>query len=165
MAVTTEILRTYRTPGAVLRRRLQDGVREDRALAVLMGACLVIFVAQWPRLAREAHLDPAVPLDARIGGALLGWLFLAPLFFYLLAALSHLVARLFGGQGSFHSARVALFWSLLAAAPLFLLNGLVAGLLGPSLALTFTGVVLLAVFLAIWFLSLAEAERPQPALR
>ncbi|KFI31881.1 YIP1 family protein [Haematobacter massiliensis] len=164
MAITTEILRSYRTPGAVVRRRLLDGVREDRALAVLMAACLVMFVAQWPRLAREAHLDPTIPLDARLGGALLGWLFLAPLFFYLLAGLSHLVARLLGGRGSYHSARVALFWSLLAAAPLFLLNGLVAGLVGPSTAATATGIVVLAVFLTIWFLSLAEAERPQPAM-
>lgn len=163
MAITTEILCSYRTPGAVVRRRLSEGVREDRALAVLMAACLIIFVAQWPRLAREAHFDPTVPLDARLGGALLGWMFLAPLFFYLLAALSHLVARLFGGRGSHHTARVALFWSLLAAAPLFLLNGLIAGMIGPSLAVTVTGIVVLAVFLTIWFLSLAEAERPQTA--
>jgi hypothetical protein len=42
------------------------GRREDRALAMLIAACLVIFVAQWPRLSREAYLAPdgGPPLEA-----------------------------------------------------------------------------------------------------
>lgn len=157
MSVTLEILRSWRRPRAATRRQLQ-GASEARALAYLILACLLIFVGQWPRLSREAFLDPSVPLDARIGGALMGIMFIAPLFLYGLAALSHMVARLMGGRGTWLSARVALFWTLLATAPLFLLYGLVAGFMGPGTALSVTGAVTMAGFLAHWILALAEAE-------
>ena len=160
MALTADIAATYRGPGRVMRRLLDQGAREDRALVYLVLACGLIFVAQWPRLSREAHLNPEVPLQALIGGALMGWLFLAPLALYLIAALSHLVAKALGGQGTWFTARLALFWSLLAAVPLWLLYGLVAGFIGPGPALQLTGLIALAGFLAIWLLSLIEAERP-----
>ena len=38
MTVATDILRTWRRPRAVIREKLAAGVREDRALAVIMGA-------------------------------------------------------------------------------------------------------------------------------
>lgn len=158
MGVTLEMLRSWRSPGRSVRRQLAAGVGEPRALAYLMGACALIFVAQWPRLAREAHLDPAVPLDARVGAALLGWVFLAPLFFYGLAALSHLVARAFGGRGTWFGARLALFWSLLVSTPLWLLSGLTAGLVGPGPAMALTGGLLAAGFLGHWIAALAGAE-------
>ena len=71
-------------------------MHEGRALATLIGACLLIFVAQWPGLARAAYVDPAIPLDARMGGALLGTLFLLPPIAYAVAALSHLVRGFIG---------------------------------------------------------------------
>lgn len=158
MAVVAEIVQSWRNPRRVIRDRLDDGVREDRALAVLMGACLLIFVAQWPRLARDAYIDPSTPLDMRLGGAMLGWIFLAPLALYLIAAVTHLIAKLLGGQGSWFGARMALFWALLATAPFWLINGLVAGFVGPGLALTVTGVFALAAFLVVWLLATIEAE-------
>ena len=130
MSLTGDILRSYRSPGAVARERLAGPVREDRALAVLMGACLLAFVAQWPVHARAAHLAPDVPLDARLAGALFGSLFLWPIVAYAVAGISHMVARLLGGRGSFYGARVALFWAMLAVTPLMLLNGLVRGMIG-----------------------------------
>ena len=160
MALTQDILATYRGPRAVMRKHLSLGLREDRALMFLAIACVLIFVAQWPRLRREAFLDDAVPFNALLGGALMGWLFIAPLVLYGIAALSHLIARALGGQGSWYSARLALFWSLLAASPLWLLNGLVAGFIGPGLQLGLTSAVALAVFLIFWGLSLIEAEKP-----
>jgi hypothetical protein len=160
MPVSTDILESYRRPRAVFRRKLAGGVHEGRALATLIGACLLIFVAQWPGLARDAFVNPAIPLDARMGGALLGTLFLLPPMAYALAALSHLVARLFGGAGSYFSARLALFWALLAVSPLMLLQGLVRGFIGPGPALTLVGLAVLAAFLTLWITSLIESERP-----
>jgi hypothetical protein len=157
MSITLEIVRSWTRPRAVTRRQL-DAPSEARALAHLVIGCLLIFVAQWPRLSREAYLDPSVPLDARIGGALMGIMFIAPLLLYALAALSHLIARLMGGRGTWLSARIALFWTLLATAPLFLLYGLVAGFIGQGPALSLTGLVALSGFLAHWVLALAEAE-------
>lgn len=159
MPVTSDITATYRGPGRVIRRLLDMGQREDRALAFLMGACVIIFFGQLPRLSREAHLTGR-ELDMLMGGALLAWVFLAPLMLYALAALSHLVAKVFGGQGSWYSARLALFWSLLASTPLLLLHGLVAGFIGPGIELQLVGAIWLAVFLWFWISSLRSAERP-----
>lgn len=142
-----------------MRKLLSMGRREDRAIVILIAACFIIFIAQWPRLSREAFLDPSVPLDARIGGALFGWMFWAPLLAYVLGGLSHLVARLFGGRGSWYSARLALFWTLLATTPAWLLHGLVAGFIGPGPELQGVGFVVLIAFLTIWSFALREAER------
>ena len=160
MAVTTDILRSYRRPGAVMRRLLAAGQREDRAIAILMGACLLIFVAQWPRLQREATLNPdAPPLDAQLGAALFAWLFIAPLLAYALAAVAHLVARALGGKtGTWYTARLGLFWTLLATTPLLLLHGLVAGFIGPGLEMTIVGALFMAAFFLIWGAALRESH-------
>ncbi|MDJ0859859.1 MAG: YIP1 family protein [Dinoroseobacter sp.] len=162
MAVTTEIFRAWKSPRAAIRRQLAGGENEGRALIYLMVACLLIFIAQWPRLSREAFLQPEIPLDVRIGGALMGWVFIAPLLFYGLAALSHLISRLAGGQGSYFGARLALFWSLLVISPIVLFLGLVAGFIGAGPAANATSLLLLLAFLYIWGSSLMEAERPVP---
>ncbi|SFP60809.1 YIP1 family protein [Tranquillimonas alkanivorans] len=161
MALTTDIVASYRDPAGVLRRRMGPDKREDRALVTLVVACGLIFVSQWPRLSREAYFEPSIGFDARFGGALLGWIFIAPLLFYGMAGLSHAVARLFGGRGSYYGARMALFWALLAASPLWLLNGLVAGLVGPGPALSAVGLVALAAFLGIWLVGLRAVEKGQ----
>ncbi len=145
-----------------MRRHLAAGVREDRALGFLVVACLLIFVAQWPRLARQAHLDDTVPLQALIGGALMGWIFIAPLIFYAIAAVSALVSRFAGGRGDWYRARLALFWSLLAVSPLWLLNGLLAGFIGAGPVVTVLGLAVLAVFLYLWGAALVEAETDLP---
>jgi hypothetical protein len=158
MSLSADLLMTYRAPRRVIRRLLEEGQREDRLLFHLMLACGLVFLSQWPALARQAALDPSVPLEARLGGALLAWLCLAPLILYLMAALSHLVARAFGGRGSWYGARLALFWSLLATAPLFLLHGLIAGYLGKGTVLAAAGLAVLAIFCIVWLSALREAE-------
>jgi nitrogen fixation/metabolism regulation signal transduction histidine kinase len=158
MRITVDILRAWRHPRVVMARRLAEGPREDRALAYLMIACVLIFVAQWPRMARDAQIDPLTPLDMRLGATLFAWLFIVPLALYAIAWISHLLARLLGGNGSAFAARMALFWSLLAVTPLWLLNGLVAGFIGPGTSLTIVGAISLAVFFVIWISSLIEAE-------
>lgn len=159
MSMTGRILASWRAPRPVVRGLLAAGVREDRAFAMLFVACLLMFVAQMPRLAREAHFDPSVPLDARIGGALMAMMFMVPLIAYLVAGISHVVAKLLGGQGSFYTARVALFWSLLTVAPLMLLQGLVAGFIGPGPQATVLGVLVALGFLWQWGNGLVAAEQ------
>lgn len=160
MAVTLDILRSYRPPRVVFQRLRAQGRDEGRALAYLMIGCGLIFVGQWPRLAREAHLDPSIALDARFGGALLGWLFIMPLVFYMLAALSRMIARVLGGQGDWYGARLALFWTVLATAPAFLFVGLLAGLVGATPASGVGSLLLLGAFGYIWLGCLWAAEQP-----
>ncbi len=158
MPVSSDIVATYRGPGRVVRRLLDMGPREDRALIFVMGFCVVAFIAQMPSLARRAHLEQ-VELNMLLGGALLGSVFILPLFFYTLALVSHWVARLVGGQGSAYGARLALFWALLSSAPLVLLNGLVAGFIGPGPTQTLVGLIWVAVFVWFWLSGLRQAQR------
>ena len=156
MPVTTDIVASYRGPRTVFRRLLSLGQHEGRALAILMAACAVTFIAQWPRLAREAHLS-GQELNALLGGALLGWLFIAPLAFYALAFVCHLVCRAFGADGTPFGSRMALFWSFLAASPLLLLHGMIAGFIGPGAGLMLVGGLWTVIFLWFWIANQREA--------
>ncbi len=146
MSVTTDILESYRAPRRVVARKLAGGPREDRALATLMGALGLSFIAEWPGMMHAASADPSVPLDARIGGAMMGLLFLAPLLAYGLAAVIRLVAQALGRRMGWFEARLALFWAMLVTSPLMLLLGLAEGVVGPRLG-DLGGFVVLAVFL------------------
>lgn len=156
MAVTTDIVATYRGPRRVIARLLSMGHREDRLLAFVMFGCAIAFVAQMPRLAREAHLT-GQELNMLLGGALLGLVFMAPLALYAMSFVLHLLARVLGGQGEAYRSRLVLFWTLLASSPLLLLNGLVAGFIGPGPALNSVGLLWLAVVLWFWLSGMIEA--------
>ncbi|MCF3594230.1 YIP1 family protein [Rhodobacteraceae bacterium LMO-12] len=158
MSAVSDIVATYGGPRRVVRRILQAGVREERALVILMAGCVVVFVAQWPRLARQAH-EHGQELNPLLGGALFAWLFVMPLVLYTLALISHWVLRILGGKGQPFGARIALFWALLASGPIMLLWGLTAGFVGPGSALTLVGVIWIAVFLWVWFSGLTEVWR------
>lgn len=158
MGVASDILRAYVAPRAVFRARLGGGVREDRALVILMAACLLIFVGRWPALQRES-LETGQDFLILVGATLFAWLFIMPLAAYAMGSLSHLIARAFGGSGSDYTARFALFWALLVASPFWLLTGLVAGLIGPGVQLQLVGAVALAAFLVHWGINLWTAER------
>lgn len=157
MPVTTDLVATYRGPRRVVRRLLAMGPREDRALVMLIAACVVVFVAQWPRLAREAYLT-GQELNPLLGASLLAWIFIAPLILYALALVSHGIARVLRGKGTAFGARIALFWAFLAASPLILLHGLVAGFVGPGVELQAVGLLWFLVFLWFWMSGLIEAE-------
>ena len=156
MALTTDIAATYRRPGAVARDKIATR-REELALAYLMLGCGLVFVGQWPKLQRDAYLA-GEDLQPLIGASLFAWIFAAPVLLYLLAALVHLAARAarrpVGGFGS----RMALFWALVAASPLWLLNGLTAGLVGPGPALSLVGLVAVGAFVWFWIAGLRAAH-------
>lgn len=171
MAITTDILATWRHPSIVYRRQVQDGPREDRALVILLVACLLLFVAQWPRLSRQAYesleaakasgapLDQVPSLQALMGITLFTLLFMAPVIFYALAGLSILILRAFRQPVSGYNARMALFWALLATAPFFLFHGLLSGFLGPVTSVTIVGGIVAVLFLGLWMRLLREATK------
>lgn len=157
MAAVDDILRSYRAPRAVVRAHLAHGPSEPRAFSFLIAALIVMFIAQWPEASRVNYLDPTQPMPALMLGRALALLAMIP-FFYALAAVGHLVARLFGGHGSWYGARLALFWALLAVAPLTLLQGLVAGFIGAGPQFTLVSVLVFVAFLAIWAAGLRVSE-------
>ncbi|MFK7938209.1 MAG: YIP1 family protein [Roseovarius sp.] len=156
MPVTRDIVATYRGPGRVMRRLLGMGEREDRALAILMAGCLVAFVSTWPGLQRQAHFA-GEELNPLLAGSLMGWIFLAPLLFYLIALISLFILRAIRGKLSGFDARLALFWAFLAASPLLLLHGLVAGFIGPGVEKNIVGALWMVMFLWFWISGMKAA--------
>ncbi len=86
MAVTQDIVATYRGPSKVMGRFLSQGRNEVRALIFLLLSGLMIFVAASPFQAREAQLDPTGPLAARLYWSAFFWIFIMPLLMYGFAA-------------------------------------------------------------------------------
>jgi len=159
VALTSDILATYRGPAKVLQSLLNRGRSEPFALSIAMAGCVVAFVAQWPRISRESYLTGAEGEGAlSYYSAFLAMIFIMPVILYALAAISHLVARLMGGRGIGYGARMALFWAFLAASPLFLLHGLVAGFIGPGMQQSIVGFLWFAVFVWFWIAGLRQAE-------
>ena len=157
MALTTDIVESWRRPRVVVRRLLGRGRSETFILSLLLVFLLLAFAAAAPNLARQAFLDPSVPLMQRIYPAALGLLATVPLW-YGFAAIGHLVARALGGKGSHFGGRLALFWALVVISPAMLVQGLVQGMIGGSTA-TGLGVLVLAGFLGFWVVMLQEVER------
>ena len=164
MSIAARIVATWRDPRAVMRSHLAQGVREDRAIAVLMGAAALSFVASLPGLFRAAAADPSVPLEARLGAGLLASVFLMPLLAYALAGLSWLGMRIARQPVAGHAARMALFWAMLSAFPAVLCHRLIEALVPTGHpAATIAGVAAFGGFLYLWIIALDEARRQAAA--
>ncbi|MFC3568535.1 hypothetical protein [Paracoccus simplex] len=146
--IVPRILESWWAPGRVVRSL--RGMPDRALIVVLMAAMLVFLIAQAPGHARDAQLQPEVPLGARMGGALLAVMFIMPLLAYAVAALVAALSRLTSRPVAPQDSRLALFWALLAVAPAMLLAGLTAGLVGPGPALGLTRAVAGLGFLVIW---------------
>lgn len=142
------VLESWWAPGRVVAGL--RGMPEGAMVAVLLAALAIFLIAQAPGHARAAEIDPSVPLEARLIGAGVAVLFLMPLVAYAVAALVSLASRAVRHPITPADSRLALFWALLAIAPVMLLSGLVAGLIGPSPALTVTRAISGLGFLFIW---------------
>ena len=164
MSISNDVLRAWVRPRAVMRRLLDAGERENRALAILMAGCLLIFVAQWPRLVRLSEgIDlpagaEAQELSQLIAYSLVSWLIVWPLIFYIAAGITRILARVVRGKGTGYGARLAMFWAVLASSPAALLYGLLAGFNGETLGTQAVGAVWLVGFVWIWIQSLRESE-------
>ncbi|MEM9912912.1 MAG: YIP1 family protein [Pseudomonadota bacterium] len=184
MPVTTDILASYRRPRSVMARLLSGGADDRVAFAYLTAGLMIGFISQLPGLMRQAN-EPnpefeaairaeagdvrpiesvAVPADivdakfeALMSGALMAWIFILPLLFYGVAALSLPILRAMGAKIDGLGARLALFWAFLAAIPLKLFQGLVAGFIGPGPVLIAAWLIWLLVFVWFWASNLKEA--------
>lgn len=170
MSITLDIFRSWRNPRAFIRAKLEHGVREDRALALAVGASALIYVAQWPRLSREAYewaekaraenipAEQVPTLEALLGINLFGFVFILPLVLYVIALIAHSVAKAFRGRGSSYASRLATFWALFATTPGFLFYGLVMGLIGLGPAATVVGIFVLILLVYLWVQMLIGAH-------
>ncbi|MGR3485151.1 MAG: hypothetical protein ACU0BF_07380 [Paracoccaceae bacterium] len=165
MSVTRDMRRAWARPGAVMRDHLARGADESRALGFLMIGCFVVFIAQWPRLARESQgfglPAEAVPPDIQLlmTYALFAWMIVVPLLFYGIAAISWLPIRAVRRDVPMARSRLALFWAHLASSPAALLWGLTVGFLGTSVQSNLTGAIWIGAFFWIWLGGLRAAVR------
>lgn len=158
MSVSSDMIAMWHKPMTVLRRQFAAGEHEGRALALLLGGCLLVFIGRLPILQRGAIMagaDGDFLRDATYAFA--GLMMMAPILFYGIAALAGVIARLFGQRASGYGARLAMFWAYLAAAPAGLLYGLSLGFVGPSIAVSIVGMIWLLAFLIFWTLGLRVA--------
>lgn len=142
------VIESWWAPRRVVRGL--SGMPDPVMLVVLMVAMLISLIAQAPGNARAAALDPSIPLDARMGGAVMGTIFMMPLLAYGVAAVISMLSRLTRYRLDAQDSRLALFWALLAVSPATLLAGMVAGFIGPGPALTLTQTIAGLGFLFIW---------------
>ncbi|WP_370401422.1 YIP1 family protein [Sulfitobacter sp. JB4-11] len=159
MALTSDIVATYKGPSKVIGRFLGQGRNEVRALLFVLIAGLLMFIAAAPYQAREAQLNPEGPLEVRLYWSAFLFIFIVPLLLYVFAGMIWVVSKVARMPISGYQVRFTLFWALLASTPVLLLLGLVAGMIGPGLQLQATGFVWLAVFGWFWISGLISATR------
>ena len=157
MALTADIVESWRRPREVVRRHLNRGRSEPFVFSLLVAFLILAVVAVTPYLGARA-LAEGKPLAPYVLGACYGAVVAVPLV-YLFAALGHLTARLMGGQGGFYHGRLAFVWALLTIAPAMLIYGLVRGLVPDSPATPFLGLGLFVLFLGFYSVMLREVER------
>lgn len=165
MGIAADIGRSYRAgPAPVVREHLARGVIEARSLAFLMIGCFLGWLAQLPRYVQEGEAsrltDPPGPaFDQLAGSGFFIWVMLLPLVFYFIAWITHLVSYALGGQGTSGTARLAMFWSWVAASPVVLFSGVAYAFTGTSALTNIVAILWVAVFIAFWWLSQREAAR------
>ena len=158
------MVRVWWAPRRVVRGL--SPMAEPSLLVMLMLAMGLFLIAQVPVHLAAARADPSIPAEARLGGAALSVMFLMPLAAYAVAALSAGLSGLAGrwtGRRRLPGpeARLALFWALLAIAPVMVLSGAVRGTVGPGPAAAVLQALAGLGFLYIWGAGIAALTRTE----
>lgn len=123
------VLRAHWDMKGATRAMLSSAPSEATLLKMVLGACLVHFAARTAALMISGADAPL----ARIGADFVAVLIVQAPFFYVIAALTGLVARAFKGQASWRQTRAAVFWAAVASAPaVFAATVLAAAVPGPA---------------------------------
>lgn len=115
--VTGRIAAAWASPGASWAREWEEA-SEARLLAYAFGTCIFLVLGQ---IGAEIIRPTAAIGDDRqawFAAQVFAGLSFFPLSLYASAALMRLIARGFGGSGSWRQTRLALFWSGFASGPL-----------------------------------------------
>lgn len=158
MALTQDIFATYAGPRRVVSRFLAQGRNEVRALLFVLITGVLMFVAVAPYQAREAQLDPAIPLEARLYWSAFFYILIVPMLLYLLAVVAWPFVWIFRRPVTGYEVRFTLFWALLASTPVMMLMGLTAGFIGPGIQLQALGLIWFVVFGWFWVSGLLTAD-------
>lgn len=159
MPVSRDMGRMFRRPRVVVRELFAMGPREDRAIAWLMIGCFLVFLSRLPALQRNA-VEAGSNFQQDTIYAFFALMMIAPLMFYLIAAVIFLIAKLLRPAITAYGARLAIFWGWLAATPIALFYGLLVGFNGLDHPGTIMiGAVWLIVLLWFWISGLTEVSK------
>ena len=159
MPVSRDIVAMYRRPRHVVADLYAMGQREDRAVAWLMIGCFIFFFSQLPVLQRAAVLEGS-NFQQTVAYAFFIWLMAVPLMFYVIAFIAFVVTKALRRGATAYGARLAIFWGWLAATPVALFYGLLAGFNGTEpIGTQVIGALWLAVLLWFWIAGLIETSR------
>lgn len=167
IGLVNRILAGWRDLRGSFRAEIAAGHQEPRLLAYAMGGCVALVLARAPQSVL-GMLDGAAAAGEPVSATMLvvmqvvAALFFLPLMLYGVAALARMALRLFGGKGGWFDTRLAVFWSLVLAAPILL----VGGLFSFGFALTneagrlagLPSVIAQLIWLRFWAEGLAEAH-------
>lgn len=157
-----EILASYGDLRGSIRRQIEFRPREATITAYIMFGCFAIFLGFLPRLFAT---DLSSEQDQSLAAGVIVWFFIVmfflPLGFYGLSALSHLIAKQRGGQGSYYNARVVFGWTVVVLTPLILLKAVIGSALmqGAPTFLPALNLGLLVISIWIWSCFHAESEK------
>ncbi|MEL6767872.1 MAG: Yip1 family protein [Pseudomonadota bacterium] len=158
---TGRIFRAWIDPRATMRGVLDAEPGEGRILMFAMTSGALLFAAECLRIMMQAASGAAAPdqLSATFAASFTALLILRPLMLYGLAAVTGLVARRFGGKGSWRDTRAAICWAALTAAPVSFVATVAEVLLSRTgVAFLSLGPVGVAAFAGMMAYCVAEAH-------
>lgn len=162
MSAIRDVLVGYLCPKKIARKRLAETASEGQALGYLISACLLLYIAQIPEMVRDDMTAVSEhPLVGIAAGRLLGIAVFAPLLFYALAGLAGLALRMGSNRVSWMRSRIALFWALLAVAPVAMALGILRGLTDAQFVLLPASIAVAGLFLLFWISGLKAAATRQ----
>lgn len=166
MTLYGEILRAYRGFGASMHRQLARDPREEMLLLYAVLASFLGFVARIPGLIYAARnsTNDEITIANLIGSNFVTTFFYGLIMLYIIASVSHLIAKIFKGAGSFKQARLALFWSALVIAPLYLVVVALRVVITTPDFINLSNLAIGVLFIYCWGTCLSIAEKYQGAL-
>ena len=159
MNFLSDYITTYRRPSFVFRRKILTS-NEATAFAYLIFGCLLLFFSQFNEIINSRNsIQVDTPMIGIASATFFGTLIVAPLFFYLIAALIKILTKPFGLRISWLASRIVLFWSLLLAAPWTIVSAVIMEQTGNRLVYSITSFLVFIWFVFNLIVGYREAAR------
>lgn len=151
------IARFFYNPRGSMRGVLDSGPSEGRLFAyALIAAAILLFGRILDLVAGAAPTGGNVM--ARAAEQTVSLLFFLPIVYYAVAALGTLLARAFGGLGSWREGRAAFFWAALVSAPVIVVCAMAGSVFGPEPTTLFAVIVQVGQIFFAWAVAQCFAE-------
>jgi hypothetical protein len=151
------VARFFHDPRGSMRGVLVSNPNEGRLLAYALIAAAILLFGRILGL----FVDPSAVTDdigAHVTAETVSMLFFVPIFYYGIAALGTMLARMFGGKGTWRDGRAAFFWAALVSAPVVVVCAMAGSMLGPDAKPAIAVIAQLGQVFFAWALAQCFAE-------